>query len=181
MAGHRPRMNSRKSSSAAAATPPTPSTTQTPGSVWGVARSPKDSSAKRIRGPRPHPWATASLALPRLRMLRAGTGLRRRRLAQRRHLQPEAAAARAGHMHCGAQHLRFLVRAAAAITPTQIRCSCGIHAKHALIHYTRLAAQDLAPKIRVNAFAAGIVETDATRVIADDPALRAQIEASTPR
>ena len=53
-------------------------------------------------------------------------------------------------------------------------------AKGALIHYTRLAAQDLAPKIRVNAIAAGIVETDATRVIADNPALRAQIEASTP-
>jgi 7-alpha-hydroxysteroid dehydrogenase len=53
-------------------------------------------------------------------------------------------------------------------------------AKGALIQYTRLAAQDLAPKIRVNAIAAGIIETDATRVIAGDPALRAQIEASTP-
>ena len=53
-------------------------------------------------------------------------------------------------------------------------------AKGALIHYTRLAAQDLAPKIRVNAIAAGIIETDATRIIADDPALRAQIEAGTP-
>ena len=66
-------------------------------------------------------------------MLRAGTGLRRHWLAQRRHLQPEAAAAREGRMHCGAQHLPFLVRAAVAITPTQIRCSCGIHAKHARI------------------------------------------------
>ena len=53
-------------------------------------------------------------------------------------------------------------------------------AKGALIHYTRLAAQDLAPRIRVNAIAAGIIETDATRVIADDPELRAQIEAMTP-
>ena len=53
-------------------------------------------------------------------------------------------------------------------------------AKGALIHYTRLAAQDLAPRIRVNAIAAGIIETDATRVIADDPALRSQLEAGTP-
>jgi 7-alpha-hydroxysteroid dehydrogenase len=53
-------------------------------------------------------------------------------------------------------------------------------AKGALIHYTRLAAQDLAPRIRVNAIAAGIIETDATRVIADDPELRTQIEAMTP-
>jgi 7-alpha-hydroxysteroid dehydrogenase len=53
-------------------------------------------------------------------------------------------------------------------------------AKGALIHYTWLAAQDLAPRIRVNAIAAGIIETDATRVIADDPEPRAQIEAMTP-
>lgn len=53
-------------------------------------------------------------------------------------------------------------------------------AKGALIHYTRLAAQDLAPRIRVNAIAAGTVETSATRQIADDPALRTQIEAATP-
>jgi len=53
-------------------------------------------------------------------------------------------------------------------------------AKGALIHYTRLAAQDLAPRIRVNAIAAGIIQTDATQVIADDTALRAQIEALTP-
>jgi 7-alpha-hydroxysteroid dehydrogenase len=53
-------------------------------------------------------------------------------------------------------------------------------AKGALIHYTRLAAQDLAPRIRVNAVAAGIIETDATRVIADDAVLRAKVEAATP-
>jgi 7-alpha-hydroxysteroid dehydrogenase len=53
-------------------------------------------------------------------------------------------------------------------------------AKGALIHYTRLAAQDLAPRIRVNAIAAGTIETAATRVIAQDVTLRARIEAVTP-
>jgi 7-alpha-hydroxysteroid dehydrogenase len=53
-------------------------------------------------------------------------------------------------------------------------------ANGALIHYTRLAAQDLAPRIRVNAIAAGTIETDATRAIAGDAALRAGIEAVTP-
>ena len=53
-------------------------------------------------------------------------------------------------------------------------------AKGALIHYTRLAAQDLAPRIRVNAIAAGTIETDATKAISDDAALRGEIEAVTP-
>lgn len=53
-------------------------------------------------------------------------------------------------------------------------------AKGALIDYTRLAAQDLAPRIRVNAIAAGTILTDATRVVADDPALRTEVELATP-
>jgi len=53
-------------------------------------------------------------------------------------------------------------------------------AKGALINYTRLAAQDLAPRVRVNAIAAGTIITDATQVITDDPALRGEIEAATP-
>lgn len=53
-------------------------------------------------------------------------------------------------------------------------------AKGALIHYTRLAAQDLAPRIRVNAIAAGTIETDATRAIAEDLTLRTGVERAIP-
>jgi len=53
-------------------------------------------------------------------------------------------------------------------------------AKGALADYTRLAAQDLAPRIRVNAIAAGTVATTATEMITGDPALRSRVEAATP-
>jgi 7-alpha-hydroxysteroid dehydrogenase len=42
-------------------------------------------------------------------------------------------------------------------------------ANGALVHYTKLAAQDLAPRIRVNAIAAGTIATAATEPITGDP------------
>jgi 7-alpha-hydroxysteroid dehydrogenase len=53
-------------------------------------------------------------------------------------------------------------------------------AKAALAHYTALAAQDLAPRVRVNAIAAGTIATAATRAITEDPELRSRVEAATP-
>lgn len=53
-------------------------------------------------------------------------------------------------------------------------------AKAALAHYTRLAARDLAPKIRVNAIAVGSVATSALELVLDDEATRAQMEQVTP-
>ena len=53
-------------------------------------------------------------------------------------------------------------------------------AKGALARYTELAAQDLAPRIRVNAIAAGTIATAATEVITADAGLRARVEAATP-
>jgi 7-alpha-hydroxysteroid dehydrogenase len=53
-------------------------------------------------------------------------------------------------------------------------------AKSALVHYTELAAQDLAPRVRVNAIAAGTIATTATEQITADPDLRARVEAATP-
>jgi 7-alpha-hydroxysteroid dehydrogenase len=53
-------------------------------------------------------------------------------------------------------------------------------AKGALAHYTELAAQDLAPRVRVNAIAAGTIATSATAPISDDPELLRQVEAATP-
>jgi 7-alpha-hydroxysteroid dehydrogenase len=53
-------------------------------------------------------------------------------------------------------------------------------AKGALAHYTALAAQDLAPRIRMNAVAAGVIATSATAPITGDPPLRTRVEASTP-
>ncbi|WP_344785115.1 SDR family oxidoreductase [Gordonia caeni] len=52
--------------------------------------------------------------------------------------------------------------------------------KAALTHYTELAAQDLSPRIRVNAIAPGAVATSALEVVAADDGLRGQIEAATP-
>jgi 7-alpha-hydroxysteroid dehydrogenase len=51
-------------------------------------------------------------------------------------------------------------------------------AKAALAHYTRLAAADLAPKIRVNAIAAGAAATSALDIVLTDDALRSQMERS---
>ncbi|MCU1499677.1 MAG: short-chain dehydrogenase [Acidimicrobiales bacterium] len=53
-------------------------------------------------------------------------------------------------------------------------------AKAALAHYTRLAARDLSPRIRVNAIAVGSVATSALEVVLDDDAMRTQMESVTP-
>ena len=53
-------------------------------------------------------------------------------------------------------------------------------AKAALAHYTRLAAADLAPRIRVNAVAVGAVATSALDIVLSDEALRGQMERATP-
>ncbi|GAA1593736.1 SDR family oxidoreductase [Actinomadura kijaniata] len=53
-------------------------------------------------------------------------------------------------------------------------------AKAALAHYTRLAAADLAPKVRVNAIAVGSVATSALDIVMTDDDLRARMEAGTP-
>ncbi len=49
-------------------------------------------------------------------------------------------------------------------------------AKAALAHYTRLAAADLAPRIRVNAIAVGSAATSALDIVLTDDALRGQME-----
>ncbi|MEY2477893.1 MAG: 7-alpha-hydroxysteroid dehydrogenase [Actinomycetota bacterium] len=53
-------------------------------------------------------------------------------------------------------------------------------AKAALIHMTRLAATDLAPRIRVNAIAVGSVATSALEVVLTDDNLRTEMETKTP-
>lgn len=53
-------------------------------------------------------------------------------------------------------------------------------AKAALTHYTRLAAADLAPKVRVNAIAVGSVATSALDIVLTDDHLRGQMERATP-
>ncbi|AGM08208.1 SDR family oxidoreductase [Amycolatopsis keratiniphila] len=53
-------------------------------------------------------------------------------------------------------------------------------AKAALAHYTRLAAADLAPKVRVNAISVGSVATSALEVVVGNDELRARMEAATP-
>lgn len=53
-------------------------------------------------------------------------------------------------------------------------------AKAALAHYTRLAALDLCPRIRVNAIAPGSILTSALEVVAANDELRAPMEQATP-
>jgi 7-alpha-hydroxysteroid dehydrogenase len=53
-------------------------------------------------------------------------------------------------------------------------------AKAALAHFTRLAAADLAPKVRVNAIAVGSVATSALEVVLTDDTLRKVMEEGTP-
>jgi 7-alpha-hydroxysteroid dehydrogenase len=53
-------------------------------------------------------------------------------------------------------------------------------AKAALSHYTRLAAADLAPRIRVNAIEVGSTATSALEIVLTDDDLRTQMEQSTP-
>jgi 7-alpha-hydroxysteroid dehydrogenase len=52
--------------------------------------------------------------------------------------------------------------------------------KAALAHYTRLAAVDLAPRVRVNAIAAGSVATSALEFVIGDESVRRQMEDKTP-
>ena len=53
-------------------------------------------------------------------------------------------------------------------------------AKAALAQWTRLAAADLAPLIRVNAIAVGSVATSALAIVMEDDGLRTEAEANTP-
>jgi 7-alpha-hydroxysteroid dehydrogenase len=53
-------------------------------------------------------------------------------------------------------------------------------AKAALAHYTRLAALDLCPRIRVNAIAPGSILTSALDVVASNDDMRTQLEKATP-
>jgi 7-alpha-hydroxysteroid dehydrogenase len=53
-------------------------------------------------------------------------------------------------------------------------------AKAALAHYTRLAARDLCPHIRVNAIAVGSVMTSALDIVASDERTRTEMEEATP-
>ncbi|MDP4502433.1 SDR family oxidoreductase [Nonomuraea turcica] len=53
-------------------------------------------------------------------------------------------------------------------------------AKAALAHYTRLAALDLAPAVRVNAVAVGAVATSALDIVMNDEDLRTRMEQATP-
>ena len=53
-------------------------------------------------------------------------------------------------------------------------------AKGALAHYTRLAAADLSPRIRVNAIAVGSVATSALDIVMQTDELRIALEAGTP-
>ncbi len=53
-------------------------------------------------------------------------------------------------------------------------------AKGALIHYTELAAEDLAPRVRMNAIAVGSVATSALDIVMSNDELRTGIENATP-
>jgi 7-alpha-hydroxysteroid dehydrogenase len=53
-------------------------------------------------------------------------------------------------------------------------------AKAAFAHYTRLAALDLAPRVRVNAIAVGSVATSALEIVLTNDELRTQMERATP-
>ncbi|WAL67332.1 SDR family oxidoreductase [Amycolatopsis cynarae] len=53
-------------------------------------------------------------------------------------------------------------------------------AKAALAHYTRLAALDLSPRIRVNAIAVGSVATSALDIVVSNPEIRGRMESATP-
>ena len=53
-------------------------------------------------------------------------------------------------------------------------------AKGALIHYTELAAQDLAPRVRMNAIAVGSIATSALDIVMSNEEMRTGIERATP-
>jgi 7-alpha-hydroxysteroid dehydrogenase len=52
--------------------------------------------------------------------------------------------------------------------------------KAALSHYTRLTSKDLAPRIRVNAIAAGSTATSALEIVTSTPELKSMMEDLTP-
>ena len=52
-------------------------------------------------------------------------------------------------------------------------------AKAALLHWTRMSAADLAPRIRVNAVAAGVIASSAMAPVLEDPSLRSAMEQSS--
>jgi 7-alpha-hydroxysteroid dehydrogenase len=52
--------------------------------------------------------------------------------------------------------------------------------KGALIHYTELAAEDLAPRVRMNAIAVGSVATSALDIVMSNDEMRTGIENATP-
>ncbi len=52
--------------------------------------------------------------------------------------------------------------------------------KAALSHYTRLISKDLAPRIRVNAIAAGSTATSALEIVTSTPELKSMMEGLTP-
>ncbi|HEY5262655.1 MAG TPA: SDR family oxidoreductase [Acidimicrobiales bacterium] len=52
-------------------------------------------------------------------------------------------------------------------------------AKAAMAHYTRLSSKDLAPKIRVNAIAAGSIATSALEIVMTTPELKSMMEEMT--
>jgi 7-alpha-hydroxysteroid dehydrogenase len=52
-------------------------------------------------------------------------------------------------------------------------------AKAAMAHYTRLASKDLAPRIRVNAIAAGSIATSALEIVMTSPELKQMMEEMT--
>jgi 7-alpha-hydroxysteroid dehydrogenase len=52
-------------------------------------------------------------------------------------------------------------------------------AKAAMAHYTRLSSKDLAPKIRVNAIAAGSIATSALEIVMTSPELKQMMEEMT--
>ncbi|HZZ97463.1 MAG TPA: SDR family oxidoreductase [Jatrophihabitantaceae bacterium] len=53
-------------------------------------------------------------------------------------------------------------------------------AKGALIHYTELAAEDLAPRVRMNAIAVGSIATSALDIVMANDEMRTGIEEATP-
>ncbi|WP_139982639.1 SDR family oxidoreductase [Nocardioides litoris] len=53
-------------------------------------------------------------------------------------------------------------------------------AKAALAHWTRMAARDLSPRIRVNGIFVGSIMTSALEMVAGDPGLMGQLESGTP-
>jgi 7-alpha-hydroxysteroid dehydrogenase len=53
-------------------------------------------------------------------------------------------------------------------------------AKAALAHYTRLVSKDLAPRIRINAIAAGSTATSALEIVTTTPELKSMMEDLTP-